>query len=458
MSTDLLTDLAEYGHHHREAQPPVTPVEAAQHALTPALAPAPPNYAMRRAGAALVAGLLVILLISIPALLRGPESEGPADSAAATTPVDVTSTLGATTVPGAESTPAELEFEGFVMLHSLRDDSLVGLKDGTVWRSTDDGQNWKPWYEQSHEIDLLAVAPDGAVLAVRNPNSTSAALGEGSTVNDTPQVHRFDEATSEWSIIDLPRPDLPGESRGAVSTLVDATECPLGGIQSWVDGNAVVVGERIAILGDHRVVADGICDEDFQFLWTSPDGMEWSIVPSIGIDGYLAGISWFQDSYIGFGSSRPFYVGGGGPTPQVWSSADLDMWVERTPGPSSMPSDGFIQAGSIGQASFVGNLPVGSTTTDEQLAVSFQVFRDRPGLDSIESSQQLEEWLNDAGLPPQSDPSLEELLDSTGLDFPLDQDEVDELVALFGVQEAYGTLTLWTSDGIEWETEYTAPD
>ena len=446
MSTDLLTQLSEYGAYHREMQEPVQPGDSMTRAVTPAPDPEP-DYLLRRIGAALLAAAVVVLLIAIPAMLRGP-AEGPAESVATTVPVEPPTTIAATTIPPVEADP-EVEYEGYVMVQRLGDDSLVGLQSGSVWRSTDDGVTWEVWYEQAHEIDVIAVAPDGTLLAVRNPNSYSPALGEGSTVNDTPEVHRFDQTSGQWSVIGLPRPDLPDNADA------EAGECPLGGIQSWVDGNAAVVGDRIVILGDHRVVADGICDDDFQFLWTSSDGMEWSLVPSLDIDGYLAGIEWFQESYVGFGSARPFYVGGGGPMPRVWTSADLATWVERTLDLSSIPSDGYVQVDALGQTSHLGTVSVGTTTSDGRLAASFQVFRDRPGLDSIESIQQLEQWLSDAGSPPQSDPDLEELLASIDVTFPMDREEADELAAFFGMREPNGTLTVSTADGIEWESAYT---
>ncbi|MEX1124593.1 MAG: hypothetical protein WEE53_02900, partial [Acidimicrobiia bacterium] len=304
MSSDLLTQLAEYGQCLRETQDPIPPSEAAQGSVTPALIPPPPRNRLRRLGAALIAATLVIFVIASPALFRGPEVEGPADSVVDTTPLEP---------PGAPVTTVAVmespDGDGYTTVHTLNDGSLVALVQMNVWRS-EDGETWEEWYALDHEIDLLAVAPDGAVLAVRSPNETTEALGTGSMVNGNSEVHRYDPATETWTVIDLPRPETPSMAPQAEAP----GECELYGLQSWVEGIAITVGEQIVILGDHRVVADGICDQDFQFLWTSSNGVEWNLAPEVGIDGYLHGMIWTGDRYVGYGSSVPSYVGP--PTPE----------------------------------------------------------------------------------------------------------------------------------------------
>jgi len=445
MSTDLLTDLAEYGHYHREVQQPVRPVEAAQHALTPALAPARPNYTMRRAAAALVAAVLVILLISIPALLRGPESVGPADSVANTMALDPPTTGGTVDSPSTASATPELQGgpDGFTMLHTLADTSLIALSQMNVWRSTNNGETWEEWYAQDHEIDLLAVARDGAVIAVRNPNETSESPGTGTSVNGTPEVHRLDPASGTWSVIPLPRPAMPAPDLAPQPE--DIEQCGLYGLSSWVDGSAVAAGEQIVILGDQRVVANGICDEDFQFLWTSSDGLEWDLEPEIGVDGYLTGIIWRGDQLVGYGSSRPSYVGPGSPEPQVWTTTDLGSWTEQSLDLLTLPEGSIVQYWPE-----IVDDPAG-------LSLIFPVERYRPGLDnSISDVEALRQWRLDAGLPesPTDELSLEESLELDGVDFPLEADELTLLNNFYDVRESLGTLTLTTADGSDWESVY----
>ena len=50
---------------------------------------------------------------------------------------------------------------------------------------------------------------------------------------------------------------------------------------------------------------------------------------------------------------------------------------------------------------------------------------------------------------------LEEYLAEIGVDFPLDEQETEELNSVFDINEPYGALTLTTGDGIAWETAYT---
>jgi hypothetical protein len=436
MSTDLLTQLAEYGRHHRETQEPVQAREVAHRGLRPVSRPRP-NFALRRAGAALIAAALVTALIAVPALLRGPEAEGPAESVASTAPPESPSSVTRTTL-GFEGGP-----DGYTMVHTLADGSLVALSQMNVWRSVDGGATWEEWYARDHEIDLLAVAPDGAIVTVRNPNETAEALGPGSVVNGTPEIHRYDPSTEVWTVLPLPRPDLPEPDLAPQAEDID--QCGLFGLQSWVDGSSIAVGEQIVILGDHRVVGDGICDEDFQFLWASANGLDWSLIPEIPIDGYLTGLLPNADQYVGYGSSTPSYQGPGTPQPQIWVSTDLDSWVEWSLDLSTLP-----------QGAIVHYWPEVAESSDGR-SLTFPVERYRPGLDSsITDIDALRQWRIDAGLPasPTDEMSLAESLEFDGIDFPLDDEELRLLSGFYDVREPIGTLTLTSVDGTDWEANY----
>jgi hypothetical protein len=312
-----------------------------------------------------------------------------------------------------------------------------------VWRSIDGGATWEEWYAQDHEIDLLAVAPDGAIVAVRNPNETTEALGPGSVVNGTPEIHRYDPSTEVWTVLPLPRPDLPEPDLAPQAEDID--QCGLFGLQSWVDGSSIAVGEQIVILGDHRVVGDGICDEDFQFLWASANGLDWSLIPEIPIDGYLTGLLPNADQYVGYGSSTPSYQGPGTPQPQIWVSTDLDSWVEWSLDLSTLP-----------QGAIVHYWPEVAESSDGR-SLTFPVERYRPGLDSsITDIDALRQWRIDAGLPasPTDEMSLAESLEFDGIDFPLDDEELRLLSGFYDVREPIGTLTLTSVDGTDWEANY----
>ncbi|MEX2651155.1 MAG: hypothetical protein WD473_01750 [Acidimicrobiia bacterium] len=437
MSTDLLTQLAEYGQYHREAQDPIPPTEAAQGAVTPVPMPSPPRYGLRRLGAVLIAATLVILVIAIPALLRGPETEGPADSVVETTPLEEPS-APVTTVALIESPDGD----GYTTVHTLNDGSRVALVQMNLWRSVDDGESWEEWYALDHEIDLFTVAPDGAVLAVRSPNDPIETPDSGSMVNGTSEVHRYDSATETWSVINLPRPELPDPELAPAPA--DGS-CEITGLQSWVEGIAIVVGEQIVILGDHRVVADGICDQDFQFLWTSSDGINWNLVPELGIDGYLHGIIWAGDGYVGYGSSVPSYVGPPTPEPRVWTATDLTSWSEPTIDLTALPEDGIV------------NPWLRVETTARGLTLTYDVERYRPGLDSsITDLADLQHWVIDAGWTEGDADELGEMLEGMGVIFPLDEAEIQELTGGLDMREPIGILTLTSSDGTDWEATYTS--
>jgi hypothetical protein len=352
--------------------------------------------------------------------------------------------------------PEVPRYEGYAMVEELDDGSVVGISQGTIWRSEDGGESWSVWYE-NFRIEVMIKAPDGAILAVRESTLIDESYGQGSTVNHTPEIHRFDQALDEWSVFQLPRPEFPNGDTAEIDHT--ETSCEISGFHSWVSGNSFVVGDRIVILGDQRVTADGICEESFQFLWTSSNGVDWDLVPDIDANGYLANLLWTGDHYVGIGSERPSYIGGGGPVPMIWTSDDLVSWTEQPVDMSDLPEGASILVTPDRFVSFEGRAPFDVKQDSNGMVLTFDVLRYRPGLDeSITDIEALEIWHSDAGLPEQQDPSLEELIASMGIDFPLDADELDSLQSYFNVKEPYGTLALSSEDGAAWSADYVGGD
>jgi hypothetical protein len=464
MKTDLKTQLSGYGQYHRESQNPVGPED-----VLVGLAGTDkdaPNYVLRRVVVALGAALVIGLFIGIPALLFSTENPEPADTPAATTPLDVPESTSPESTSPAVSVPEVPRYEGYAMVEELDDGSLVGLQHGSVSRSTDGGESWSIWYEQEFGIDVMVKAPDGAIIAVFNSNSTTEALGADSTVNDTPEVHRFDPESREWSIIELERPPYPGGDSTAQPIDNVETPCARSGLESWVDGNAAMVGDQIVILGDQRVMGKGICEGDFQFLWTSQDGLDWTLITEMGVDGYITELIWWNDQYVAIGADRPHFIGGGGPLPRIWTSPDLASWNERPIDVSSIPSGGKIHTVPEGIGGFLpipadqaAYSPVPDVVAGaDSISITFNVLHHRPGLDeSITSVEDLAQWLADAGQAEQVDPSLGELVSGFGIDFPLDAEEVRELNSFFNLEEPFGTFTVTSTDGIGWNASYKPP-
>jgi hypothetical protein len=336
------------------------------------------------------------------------------------------------------------------MVQQLDDGTLVGIKEGAIWRSDDSGESWTYWY--SSGVEVLFKVDDGSLIAIRNHDGTMLdGFGENSNVNASPEAHRFDPATQEWTVTSLPRPDLPAGIDPASMDPND-TECELGGLQSWVDGIAGVSGASNVVLGDHRIVGAGICYENFQVMWVSDDGVNWDLIPGIDIDGYLADLVWTGERYVGIGSDR--FVGGGGPVPRIWTSEDLSQWTEQSVDLTMLPEDAFTFVPAAGAVSYDGR-DAFLKSQENDISVGFDVLRYRPGLDeTITNVEELEQWLADAGQQKQTDPSLGELLELNGVDFPLDAEELKYLNSSFSVKEPYGTLTLSSTDGSEWAAEY----
>lgn len=146
---------------------------------------------------------------------------------------------------------------------------LVGLRDQTVWRSTDDGISWAKMIEVD-DFDLLDIAPDGAVIAVRNPTDVvEGALAPGSRSNATPEVHRWDPITESWSVYPLPRP---------LSDVVQPTTgngCEDNVREDWVAATSIASDLRIVIDGWQNVTTPALCNGTAVFQWLSEDGMTW---------------------------------------------------------------------------------------------------------------------------------------------------------------------------------------
>lgn len=438
MKTDLKTQLARYGEFHRSEQAPVEIDEVFVEAVASSVGP---NFRMRRTVVGFGAAAFVALLIGVPAILLG----GP--TASDTAPLNVPSTE-----PVVVDVPtAQPVYEGYAMVQQMDDGTLVGIKKGAIWRSHDSGESWNYWY--SSGIEVLFKVSGGPLVAIRNHDGTMLeGFGENSNVNASPEAHSFDPATQEWTVTSLPRPELPPDLEPASMDPND-TECELGGLQSWVDGIAGVSGASIVVLGDHRIVGEGICYENFQVMWVSDDGVNWDLIPDLGVVGYLADLVWTGEQYIGIGSDR--FVGGGGPVPRIWTSDDLSQWTERPVDLTMLPEDAFTSVPAAGAVTHEGRDAFLKSQENGTISVGFDVLRYRPGLDeSITSLEELEQWLADVGQPEQTQPSLGELLELDGVDFPLDVDELNYLNSLFNPKEPYGTFTISSTDGSEWTADY----
>lgn len=449
MKTDLRNQLSEYGKYHEEQQPRVG-TEDIVSGLTRYRATAPkPNYALRRAMAALAAAAVVTAFIAVPALLLGggEVSEPPL----ATEPLPEPD-VATTAVTVAESTTPQIE--GYAQVQSLEDGSLVGLINGSIWRSDDDGVSWTVW-RQGGGIELLLILDDGRVVGVDNKNEYSEALGANSVVNGTPELHLYDPGSDSWEVVQLPRPDLPYDDLEPASMDPNDTTCPLGGLQSWVDGSDIAAGSTFAILGQQRLNADGICDESFDFIWTSEDLHSWSIIPSVGVDGHLSRLFWLDGTWVGVGSERAGYVGGGGPLPRVWTSTDLTAWEPRPLDLSSVPSDASVAISPENSNAMVG-MDSSRLTLSDGASLELRVWRFRPGIEDLASVEDLRSWLVDAGQDPDLDDdfSLEDNLAYLDVDFPLDAEEIHTLEGYYSSQEDYGTLIMTSPDGYDWFAEY----
>lgn len=186
-------------------------------------------------------------------------------------------------------------------------------------------------------------------------------------------------------------------------------------------------------------------------FWTSQDGSAWTVTETTGVPGYLVGIIWFDGRYIAYGADGPWYRTDRSRMPQVWSSSDLADWEKADIDLSPLPDNAFIWLFPEEEASFGLGSTVVTTVTDGTLRLEVPVALAGAGPDeNIADIDELNQWAetNDRVT------ITEDILDSLGIDFPLDDEELQKLTNYFHSDEANGRLVLETEDGTTWTSRY----
>lgn len=314
----------------------------------------------------------------------------------------------------------------------------------SVWWSKDGGSTWaKILTSDQNLLDVIGIAPTGAILAITNSNDIiRGTLGSVSVVNGPPQIHRLDPDNDQSEIIDLVRPGLPVSNLAPI-TADSAGDCPIWGLQNWVDASAVAVGRNVVVLGDQRVVGEGICDKLFQVIWTSPGGQDWTLPTRVNVDGYISSMFWYQDRYVAYGSSLPWE--GSKTRPAVWSSPDGLTWNSvPLPALPDLPEGSDI---------WVAAPTDWSIGPDNTIVVRYPVWHYTSVIDSsITDLDRLQQWYTAMAGRPQ--PELAKLLGDAGIDFPLDQSEIDSLQSTLGQADIIGQVIFTSHDGFDWNVRY----
>ena len=381
----------------------------------------------------------------------------------------------ATTVPLtdeviAAATPvAASAFDGFSAVRRVESTGeLFGIRNDSISRSTDGGETWTLFYgEPGQMIEAIDVSSDGAIVAVENLNDVhKGELGPDSVSNDGPRVHPYDPESDQWRVVNLPRPSLPIANL-APAPMDGTGPCVLGGLQSWVDGTAAAFGSEMVIVGVHRVNGENVCDEAFQLLWTSTNGLDWTIVPETGADAFLTGLVWDGDSYIGYGTPLPQGPGvdraeftNAESSLGIFTTTDLSTWTQVPLDLLVLPDNTVINApGSTSRNSGIrmaGSVP----TSDGTVAFTFPVLYrlPGPGMD-LPDVDALHQWLLDSRLILETDTTdtVQQTLDMLGVDFPLDTRDV-QLLATFYLTELdqIGRLVVEQTTDAAWTTTYLA--
>ena len=383
--------------------------------------------------------------VSGPAATLPPVSQPPTQPAS-TLPVSPTST----TLPEPEVSdygpyPSEIirSKEGSTTVAALRGCYQPGAC-ASAWWSKDGGSTWaKILTSDENLIDLIDITPTGAILAITNSNDIiRGTLGSVSVVNGPPQVHRLEPDNDQSEIIDLVRPGLPVSDLAPI-TAESAGDCPIWGLQNWVDASAIAVGRHVVVLGDQRVVGEGICDDLFQVVWTSPDGHDWTLPTRVNVDGYISSMFWYQDRYVAYGSSFPW--SSPKTRPAVWSSPDGLTWNSvPLPALPDLPEGSDI---------WVAVRTDWSIGPDNTIVVRYPVWHYTSEIDSsITDLDHLQQWFTAMTGRPQ--PELAKLLSDAGIAFPLDQSEIDYLQTTLGQADVIGQVIFTSRDGFDWNVRY----
>ena len=415
MSNDILTQLAEYGSYHRETQ---QPVDSDSIGVPVAKQPAKRGGPGSRWLVPLAAAVVVAALFVVPSLLRDPERQG-------AVAIQVEGTA--------------FESQGLTSVHRLpASGDLAALQDGRLVMSSDNGQEWTQI--SLGEYVLLAVAPDGSVVAVAPQQDIAEPVGPGSMGSKTPTILRFDPATGEGETVQLPRPEMPP---GELAPAPSDGSCGPGGLRSEILPIAAASGPQIAIVGDHRITTADICDETRQFIWTSTDGLSWSIIPEIGLEGYITALLWDGEKYVASGSTERPYHRTSDPSLLLWTSPDLDtMTREPVEQPSTDEDEIFYVPTEVeGNDDRRDTIWVDSDTGS--VVVTVQLLRYRPGLEDVTNLDELTAWLNDAGASPQAE-MVDQILDDLDMAPPFDQSEIDTLRSSLVITEPAGYLDIPT--------------
>jgi len=416
---------------------------------------------VRRTAAVVAAVILTAALIAAPALWLRRTSGGRPDAGAGQTTVAVPSSTTAS-VPGtgpgttavttattsegpvgisfgepAAVTTAEGELRRLLGVEGVLYASMVWSTDRVV-RSTDGGSTWETVLEADPgDAEGLFAAGEVVVLVVEDPNPARDTMGPSSVVSEAPRVLVFDPVTgATWETV-LPRPEDPEMEWLSL----DETEgCALGGYQSWVLAGSVATGDRLVVTGAQQLVgrlADGtvICNgEVYRYLtWTSDDrGRTWELHDGLP----LGAITRTSTRYV------------------AWAAADTTLHYLESPHGLVVSADGVTWTTAVTSPP----TPDGSILTDTSILSIGDTVIAWAGIqswaaqvpDDVTDPEQLREVL---GIGSGMD--VEEVLESIGVDLPLDAAEVETIARFNGSTEPKGAIVAISNDaGLTWTISY----
>lgn len=397
----------------------------------PALASPRRDSPWRRPGMVPVLAFVAVLAVFLPFRLLDKATE----------PTDVSPSAGespATTPPvGPEPDAVTVgdasQIEGVNVSSDLaiagEDFYTVGLGEvDQILRSIDEGRSWEPVLTANPgDAEGLFAVGRLVVMVVEDDDPVRDSVEPGSIVSESPRVLVYDPTSDSTSETILPRPEDP-EMIGL--PMDGSSGCALAGYQSWVRAEAVAVGDRLVVVGNHQLVGElssgeVICDNrTYRHLaWVSDDaGATWELheAPSV------VSVVWTGQRFVGWSptdenGARNLLVSDDGFT---WGT------VATTP----PAGEGLIPVGPP-QLVASGDRVIGLTELHAWAA-------DIP--ENVTDPEDLREAL---GMGTDPDVSPAEKLAKLGIDLPLDDSERETIKMYNGSTHPAGAFIATSDDG-----------
>ncbi len=218
----------------------------------------------------------------------------------------------------------------------------------------------------------------------------------------------------------------------------------------------MIVGGH-AVNGVYVVDGEAVCSEGSQFLWTSEDGLDWTIVPNTGTDQSLSGLVWTGDSYLGYGLRSPTFLISD-TSLAIVSTTDLSAWTPIALDLSVLPDNIIVNPNPATSGNSGPHMDGVLPSLEGTMTFTFPALRSMTGLKAaleagLSDVEELRSLLDEEGDIDIT--RIEGDLDLLKVDFPLDEAEAMRLLSFYDTAyEQVGRLIVEYTNSGRWTTSY----